>query len=106
VEQPDARWLGNNDALAPSARPLLLSFSISDMHDSRVDLKASSSKGKSKRRIITPQQLHPEKPGCNIIPSPVAIIPLVRFADEVDPESLGLLFTGLSLLMAWNLRNK
>lgn len=94
MEQPIAQWLGHDDALDPSARSLLLSFSVSPMYKDRKDPKIRRSTTRRKCRILTPQQLHAKTAASNIIPCPIPNLPLLRFADNLDPESVELLFTG------------
>jgi hypothetical protein len=94
VEQPVAQWLGHDDALNPSARPLLLSFSVSPiMHEDKKDPKVRRSTTKSKRCILTPQQLHTERAVSNVISCLIPNPPLLSFADNLNPETIELLFT-------------
>jgi hypothetical protein len=91
VEQPDVQWLSHDGTLAPSARPLLLSF---HMHGDEMVPNGQRSQAKNKRRVRTSQQLNAEKAQGNTVPCPIPSPPLVRFADELDPESVKLLVTG------------
>ncbi|RDW91749.1 hypothetical protein BP5796_01143 [Coleophoma crateriformis] len=93
VEQPVVQWLGPDDAPNPSARPLLLSFSVSTLHKEKNKRIVRRSTTKDRRRILTPQQLHAETAANNIIACPVPNPPLLRFADHLGPDSLELLFT-------------
>lgn len=104
--EPITQWLGDDDALNPSARPLLLSFSVSPLHEDRKDPKVRRSAARSKRRILTPQQLYDETAASNIIPCPIPNPPLLRFADNLDPESLQLLFTGWFIPRSLSVRIK
>lgn len=104
VEQPITQLLGHDD-LDPSARPLLLSFWLSPIHDNKKDPKVRrSTTARSRRRIVTPQQLRFETVASNIMPCPIPNPPLLTFADNLDRESLELLFTGwftLRYLSIW-----
>lgn len=91
VEQPVAQWLGKDAALN---RPLLLSFSVSPMHEERKDSVVRRSTTRSKRRFLSPQQLNAESVSSNNIPFLIPNPPLLSFADNLAPESIELLFTG------------
>lgn len=99
VEQPIAQWLGH-DSLNPSDRPLLLSFSLSHVddtknHDKRKDpIVLHSTTSRRKRSILTPQKVRSETVGSNTMSFPIRNPPLLTFADDLDRGSLDLLFTG------------
>ncbi|RDW79356.1 hypothetical protein BP6252_03994 [Coleophoma cylindrospora] len=89
VEQPVAQWLGPDDAPNPSARPLLLSFSVSTRHEED-KAKVRRSTARNSRRT---QQLHAERAANNITACPIPNPPLLRFADQLGADSVELLFT-------------